>query len=74
MYPLIDLLRACAATLVVAYHVILIGQWTEVPYTEPWRTFKAGWIGVDFFLVISGFVIALSAFRGWSNEPHTFRK
>lgn len=60
-YPHIEILRAAAAILVVVYHVIEVGQWREFPI-EGWGLwFRIGWIGVDLFFVISGFVITLSA-------------
>lgn len=56
-----DMLRGIAAMLVLVYHVIEIGQWKAFPSDWPAVIFRVGWIGVDLFLVISGFVIALSA-------------
>lgn len=69
----INLLRAVAAALVVLYHVIVIGKWTDYPISGPWLLGRAGWIGVDLFLVISGFVIALAAIRGVSTQGDGFR-
>src|SRR5262249_26451334 len=34
--------------------------------------FRLGWIGVDQFFVISGFVIALSAMSLWTRDPSTY--
>ena len=73
LYPLIDVLRAVAALLVLAYHVIALGEWQV--FSEPlWGLpFRQGWIGVDLFLVISGFVITLSAAREREKHPEGFR-
>ena len=61
-FPLIDLLRGFAAISVVVYHVIEHFNWKEFPVSGPLLWFRIGWIGVDLFFVISGFVISLSAF------------
>lgn len=68
-YPLVDVLRALAALTVVLYHVIELGQWSSFPSTGAWLVFRIGWIGVDCFFVISGFVIALSAVREYQRQP-----
>lgn len=73
MYPLIDIIRAAAALLVLVFHVITVGQWSSFP-ESPWTTpFRYGWVGVDLFLVISGFVITLSAARARLKSPEAFR-
>ena len=61
-FETIDLLRGFAALSVVVYHFIEHFQWTTFPSTGPLLWFRAGWMGVDLFFVISGFVIGLSAF------------
>lgn len=61
-FPLIDILRGFAALSVVVYHVIEHFQWATFPIEGPLLWFRIGWMGVDLFFVISGFVIALSAF------------
>lgn len=72
-YPLIDVLRAVAVSLVVVYHVIGLGEWT-VFSASPWAfPFRHGWMGVDLFLVISGFVITLSALRARDWNAPGFR-
>ena len=54
--PDVQGLRAVAVLLVVAYHADL-----PVP---------GGFIGVDIFFVISGFVITLLLLREWTRDPH----
>lgn len=61
-YPLIDVLRGFAAVSVVVYHVIEHFRWTDFPVEGLLVWFRVGWMGVDLFFVISGFVISLSAF------------
>lgn len=73
-YENINLLRAFAALQVVVYHVIEHFQWVTFPVSGPLLTFRIGWMGVDLFYVISGFVIASSAFRIASTEPEQFYK
>lgn len=59
-FPAIDILRGFAALSVVVYHVIEHYKWTSFPTGGLLVWFRIGWIGVDLFLVISGFVISLS--------------
>jgi peptidoglycan/LPS O-acetylase OafA/YrhL len=73
VFPGIDLLRALAAALVLVYHVIRLSPWAHLPESEvPW-VFANGWIGVDLFLTISGFVIAATALAGVEREGLAFR-
>lgn len=72
-YPLIDVLRAVAALLVVIYHVIVVGHWAFATDVEWTRIFNIGWIGVDCFFVISGFVITLSALKDFERLPMDYR-
>lgn len=60
-YDNVNLLRAFAALSVVVYHVIELGGWKSFPTEGPLTTFRIGWLGVDLFFVISGFVISYSA-------------
>jgi len=61
-FPSIDILRGFAATSVVVYHVIELYGWKSFPTTGVLTWFRIGWMSVDLFFVISGFVIGLSAF------------
>src|SRR5690348_18343433 len=49
--PGLDLLRALAIIVVVAYHAALFG------FKLPGRIDRFGWIGVDLFFVLSGYLI-----------------
>ena len=71
-YDNVNLLRALAALAVVVYHVIEHGRWTAFPSEGPLRYFRVGWIGVDLFFVISGFVIAYSALILYRQAPGEF--
>lgn len=73
-FDTIDILRGFAAISVVVYHVIEHFQWNNFPATWPWLWFRVGWMGVDLFFVISGFVIGLSAFSEIDKRgEHAFR-
>lgn len=61
-FETVDVLRGFAALSVVVYHVIELFAWKTFPSTGPLLWFRAGWMGVDLFFVISGFVIGFSAF------------
>lgn len=50
--PGLDLLRALAIVLVVSYHAGIYG------FALPYRWHRFGWIGVDLFFVLSGYLIA----------------
>jgi peptidoglycan/LPS O-acetylase OafA/YrhL len=80
-FEAIDVLRGFAAISVVVYHVIEHFAWKTFPLTGPLVWFRTGWMGVDLFFVISGFVIGLSAFneidkRGTKNfrSPFAIRR
>lgn len=70
-YPAIDVLRAFAALAVVACHCVVVGQWPAEPLGVIARFARYGWLGVDLFFVISGFVITSAALQlrhlSWSN-------
>ena len=73
-YPLLDVMRAMAALLVLVYHVIAVTGWHFFPDAWWAAPLREGWIGVDMFLVISGFVITLSAARDFQANPSNFRR
>src|ERR1700720_2988315 len=49
--PGLDLLRALAIIIVVIYHAGIMG------FSMPGRIHRWGWIGVDLFFVLSGYLI-----------------
>ncbi len=57
----IEVLRGIAAMSVVLFHCIGLFPW-DVSGT-PFAIFRVGWVGVDLFFVISGYVITASAIR-----------
>lgn len=65
--PVLDLLRFLAATAVVGYHVLVDNGrlWgnSVAEHLGPVvpGIFRYGWLGVEFFFVISGFVICMSS-------------
>ncbi|MEU6853030.1 acyltransferase [Actinacidiphila alni] len=76
----IDALRLCAALLVALHHYV--GTWrVNQPHNLIWgrpssdifpnvfRVTSYGWIGVEIFFVISGFVICMSC---WGRGPRDF--
>ena len=73
-FPSIDILRGFAALSVVMLHVIVVFEWESFPSTGPLAWFRYGWMGVDLFFVISGFVIGLAAFKSIDKHgPQDFR-
>ena len=73
-FPNINLLRAFAALLVLVYHVIELAPWPDFPASGVGLMFRAGWVGVDLFFVISGFVIGLSAIRLYREGASDYRR
>ena len=72
-FPHINLLRAFAAISVVIYHLIEHYDWQGFPIEYGMIWFRIGWMSVDLFFVISGFVI------GWSliqlhHRSHSFHR
>ena len=65
-FPLIDILRGFAALLVVFYHVLAYREWPGFPHGGLAELPRSGWVGVDLFLVISGFVISHTALHGFA--------
>ena len=53
-YIALDSLRGIAAVFIVFYHMGAVG------WIASWPPFQSGWMLVDFFFVLSGFVIAAS--------------
>ena len=72
-FPHVDLLRAVAVILVLVYHLCAIGGLQLSAETFWSMPLRYGWIGVDLFLVISGFVITLSALRASDTQPVAFK-
>jgi peptidoglycan/LPS O-acetylase OafA/YrhL len=68
-YPNLNSLRAFAAITVILYHIIELLPWSNFPRTVPLMWFRYGWLGVDLFFILSGFVIALSAFSLVEQHP-----
>ncbi len=62
-YTHLNALRAIAAFLVLGYHFIVISEAHNSWLATHLPVFNIGWIGVDLFLLISGFVITHSAIR-----------
>lgn len=64
----LDALRGFAVLLVLARHMPLprgLSPWLDVPL----RTLeRGGWIGVDLFFVLSGFLVSGLLFREWSRH------
>ena len=64
----IDLLRFLAAISVVLHHYLFVGRMIHGqvfnPYPELEEYSKYGWLGVELFFIISGFVILMSAADG----------
>jgi peptidoglycan/LPS O-acetylase OafA/YrhL len=73
VFPLIDLARGFAALSVLVYHFLGHWQWDAFPQSGPLQWFRSGWMSVDLFFVISGFVIGLSAFSRIDGHGHAFR-
>jgi peptidoglycan/LPS O-acetylase OafA/YrhL len=68
----IDLLRITAALAVVIYHYTFsgwAGHHTSISFPTLSQFTRYGYLGVDLFFTISGFVVLLSA---WGRKPHQF--
>jgi peptidoglycan/LPS O-acetylase OafA/YrhL len=75
----INILRGFAAISVLIYHLIDPNKWPEFPNSGLLLWFRYGWIAVDLFFVISGFVITLSFLQRVKNsvnltEQSSYRK
>lgn len=62
-FDLIDPLRGFAAVTIFVYHSIAHLEWKAFPVHFPFTWFHWGWMAVDIFFVLSGFVITLSAIK-----------
>jgi peptidoglycan/LPS O-acetylase OafA/YrhL len=68
----LDGLRGLAVLLVIAHHAILLsGSPTSVDFLSSAATF--GWVGVDLFFVLSGFLIT-GILVDSRRDPHYFRR
>ncbi|GAA1696710.1 acyltransferase [Kribbella yunnanensis] len=68
----IDLLRIIAAVSVVAYHYLFSGYaggLSPLHFPDAGLVARYGYLGVDLFFTISGFVVLLSA---WERSPRSF--
>ncbi len=73
----LDGLRLVAALMVVGYHFLAYdrgsakpwGVASDVAFPALWRPASYGWLGVELFFLISGFVIGMSA---WDRTPGQF--
>lgn len=66
-YHEIDLLRFVAAFVVLLYHYVFRGynhdQLSPVEYPFLGSIFKYGYLGVELFFIISGYVVLMSAYH-----------
>lgn len=64
---LIQVFRGLAAMLVVLYHLVSTGEkyFSEKPFGG---IFEFGWVGVDFFFVLSGFIIMFISYSDIVNK------
>lgn len=73
-FAAIDVLRAAAALMVLVFHVIILGKWEAFSPYGAWIVLRNGWVGVDLFFIISGFVISLAALQGYETHGPAFRR
>ncbi len=73
-FPNVNILRGFAAVLVLVYHVIEFTKWSDFPGEGALVVFRIGWLGVDLFFVLSGFVIGLSALTLYRDRGEHFRR
>lgn len=66
----LDLLRAIAILWVLFFHGLVLGIGTPFPFIA-----RSGWMAVDLFFVLSGYLIALQLFSSFDRaEPGAVRK
>src|SRR5437879_12076724 len=63
--PGLDLLRALAIIVVVIYHAGIMG------FPMPGRVHRWGWIGVDLFFVLSGYLIGGQLMSAARSRTHS---
>ena len=73
-FPHLDALRAVAVILVLVYHLIVVLQWTTFPTSGIFDLFRIGWVGVELFFTLSGFVITLSCLRNIQTSGPGYRR
>ena len=73
--PPLDGLRAVAILLVLSEHIAQrLPGWTDATRQSAWlRPFHLGWIGVDLFFVLSGFLVGSIVLRGIDPGRFSFR-
>jgi peptidoglycan/LPS O-acetylase OafA/YrhL len=64
----IEVLRGIAAVSVMLFHCVGLFPWDVSG--SPLTIFRVGWIGVDVFFVISGYVITASAIRQQNSQDY----
>lgn len=72
-YPHLNLLRGFAALSVLVYHIIHLGEWDGFPRFGWLQWFHIGWMSVDLFFVISGFVITHSLLQSYQRN-HSYKQ
>ncbi|MDR2012830.1 MAG: acyltransferase [Rhodanobacter sp.] len=72
-FPGLNPLRACAAIGVMLFHAMGYAGWDRVFLPGPLILVQGGWVGLDIFFVISGFVVGQSALTGIENDGTAFR-
>ena len=67
-YDILDGLRGVAAIMVLLYHIFNDAKSFFV-WPEPVNEFYHSFLGVDFFFILSGFVMGYAYDRQWKNSP-----